>query len=798
MPLSYCVIFVDTHTGEVVEEIKGAAETNVMSKFYSDLLCAAERLEAMLMRYEKVPDLTEREYEAFSSAKCCHICEKPLTNKCVRVVDHCHFSNRFLGAAHQQCNLNRGDDSDKVPVFMHNLSNFDSHLLVSGLKDIGDVGRLKLAGLPFNSERFRTIEINNLSFVDSLHFLSGSLGSLVDDLMAGGHDFPLLRKMGVPRVELTEERLELITRKGFFPYEWVTSLERLQTTKSMPPRQEFHSVLRGESISTEDWLHAKRVFDAFRCENMEEYMMLYLRTDVYLLGEVFLAFCQIIHESYGLHPSQYISLPQLSWDLCLKSTGSSLLLSSDPDFNLLPEVNIRGGLSFAGLRYADVRKRPDSHILYVDANNLYGCVMMQNLPCDEYQWLTKEEMERVDWLALEADAEYGYLAVCDLDYPEELHERHNAFPLAAETTEICYDKLSSVCKKILTELRGESAARNYKAKKLCATLEHKRNYVCHGRNLQFYLQQGLILKKLHRVMRFRQGPVFAGYVQDMADRRKLTNSPFQKRLWKLCVNSIFGKTLTNARKWQHAKFANRPQLVERWMSSPVFDQFKILDEDLVLCFMKATEVKVRSPFVVGFSILELSKLYMSKLYFEVLAPKLNFPELCFTDTDSFCMKVDNISRERMMSILSPIMDFSNYPKNHDLYSDAVKAVPGYIKDESAGERIEEVVSLRSKCYVIRHEDLSVKKTCKGVTVAAQRDLHFEDYLQCLTGRKTLQVKVNRIGSKDHRLHTLSQFKSALSSFDDKRYILDCRVHTRAYGHVRAGAPCEKCAPTRIV
>ena len=788
MPLSYYMVFLETQTGRIVEQSFCRKEEDLMSVFFDELEKISQRLEEKRNRFKEAPLVSLKEL----NSPRCYLCKKIFGREDWRVRDHCHYSGQFLGMAHGKCNVDRQEWRQKIPVFLHNLSNFDSHLLISGLSKWQGRRRMRLEGLPFNSERFRTLTVNNIQFIDSLHFLSASLDELVKDLSTGMHEFKILKENLIHR-HLAKNELELISRKGFYPYEWTTSLKLLQETKIFPDRNSFFSVLRGQTISEEDWKHAKRVYDTFQCRNMEDYMELYLRTDVLLLAEVFCAFREAIYEKFNLDPAHYISLPQLSWDMCLSMTGCQLLIPSDPDMHLLPEVNIRGGLSFAGLRHAQCNHDREQ-IIYIDANNLYGGTMMQKLPFDEYSWLDASEINQISWRDVTPEDEYAYMVECDLEYPTHLHDAHDSFPLAPETRNISFADLSPYSKKVLECLRGEKEARNYKATKLCATLYDKKNYVCHSLNLQFYLETGLKLRAVHRVLKFRQREIFAPYVQEMTRLRKNSQSKFQTNMWKRAVNTIFGKTLASERKHQNVKFGLTQSQVDRYLTSPSFENFKIIGEDLGLFFMKKAVIGVKKPFLIGFSILELSKLFMAKLYYEQLVPKLGNISVIFSDTDSFCLKVYGLTREEMLSKLEPLMDFSNYPTDSKYFNASRKSELGYVKDESGGVPIKEVISLRSKCYHITHRESElVKATAKGVNKNAQKNLTRADYLKCVYEPERVFVDLYNIRSKNQNMHTVKERKIALSSFDDKRLILECGVHTRALGNVKTSQACEKCA-----
>ncbi len=164
------------------------------------------------------------------------------------------------------------------------------------------------------SEKFRNLRINKYTFLDSFAFLSSSLSSLTEDLVASGHDFPLLAET---KFYQTPEQRQLLLRKGVFPYAFVKSAEQLSRLKEVPPKETFYNDLKEEPISSEEYEHAKLVYKTFGCANFLEYCTLYCRLDTVLLAEIFLKYRKTIWEEYGLDCTNYLSLPQLSLDIAM-------------------------------------------------------------------------------------------------------------------------------------------------------------------------------------------------------------------------------------------------------------------------------------------------------------------------------------------------------------------------------------------------------------------------------------------------------------------------------------------------
>ena len=148
-----------------------------------------------------------------------------------------------------------------------------------------------------------------------------------------------------------------------------------------PPKEAFYSKLSDAHISDEDYTHAQKFWATFPCKTLGDYSDLYCRTDVLLLEDVFETFRKMCLHQYGLDPAHYYTSPGLSWDALLKKTRVELELFTDYNQHLFIEKGMRGGISMASKRHAKANnplvdgydpEKPSSHILYLDANNLYG------------------------------------------------------------------------------------------------------------------------------------------------------------------------------------------------------------------------------------------------------------------------------------------------------------------------------------------------------------------------------------------------------------------------------------------
>ena len=123
-----------------------------------------------------------------------------------------------------------------------------------------------------------------------------------------------------------------------------------------------------------------------------------------------------------------------------------------------------------------------------------------------FQWL--KNVDRFDVNSISEKNEIGYFLEVDLEYPDELHELHNDYPLAPEKLAVSSDMLSKYCKEIADRYKIKVGD----VKKLIPNLGNKTKYVTSYRNLQLYLSLGMKLTKIHRVLKFKQSDWMKKYI----------------------------------------------------------------------------------------------------------------------------------------------------------------------------------------------------------------------------------------------------------------------------------------------
>ena len=767
---------------------------HAIARFFEYIECEFSRIQDILANVIEPMQMTDEDILHFAAQTHCEMCGSEFVPRHYylrKVRDHCHLSGRYRFALCNRCNFTHGKQQRKVFVFFHGLSNYDSHFVIQELHRFKS-DRLKV--IPRTGEKYLSFSVGDLAFKDSCQFLSDSLSNLVKNLRnKGEHHFVQVR-----RCFRDARQRELLYRKGVFPYNHVVDLAVL-AEKQLPPKEAFFNDLSRQDISDDEYTFAQEVWRVFDCKNLGDYMTIYLIADVLLLADCFESFRDNCIGSYELDPVHYFSNANYTWDAFLRMSKVHIELFTDLNQLLFIQQAIRGGVSMvSGTRMSSANNpylpdyQPESEHVYIidlDCNNLYGKCMTEYLPVGDFSWLKVKPdlVQRI--LRTKADSHEGFIVECDLLYPHSLHDHHSDYPLAPVKKAVPFEGLSPFARMICTKHNLKTSTNT---EKLMTTLEDKLNYVLHYRNLQLYLSLGMKLVKVHRVLVFSQAPIMREYIEFNSRKRAAARNDFDVKYYKDMSNSLYGKTMERMDKRIQVHLVNSVPSFQSKACKVTYKGAKIINPDLVSVEMKQSHVKMTKPIFLGFVILELAKNIMFDFHYNVMLRKYG-PEklhLLYTDTDSLIyeVKTEDLYQD-LKEFPKGQFDFSNYPKEHTLFSTAFKRRPGSFKDECAGKPIKSFVGLRSKMYSLQvhhGNDLPLQdvKVAKGVKRSViEGDLKHENYVECLLLTKQMEHDFHTIRSQCHSVRTNHQYKTSLSSLDDKRFAVD-HVTSLPYGHYK--------------
>ena len=245
--------------------------------------------------------------------------------------------------------------------------------------------------------------------------------------------------------------------------------------------------------------------------------------------------------------------------------------------------------------------------------------MSQYLPTGGFKWLKQNEIDKLDLCKYEDDSKKGLILEVDLEYPHELHDSHNDYPLAEEKINVTKNMLSNYCEQI----RDKSKITIGQVHKLIPTLKNTEKYVLHYRNLQLYIDLGLKITKVHRVLKFNQSAWLKQYINFNTEKRKQAKNAFENGFFffKLMNNSVFGKTMENILKRVDVRLVTDKKKLLKISSKPSYVSSKIFNENLVAVHKIKETLTLNRPAYVGMCILDLSKTLMYDFHYNYIKQK---------------------------------------------------------------------------------------------------------------------------------------------------------------------------------
>ena len=717
---------------------------------------------------------------------------------------HDHITGEYISDLCFKCNLLFKIEKF-IPVYIHNLKGYDSHLFIRAITKYGyQTENQNIKCIPNNEQKYisfsKKIKVGTyfnekdnkehnvfyeIRFLDTLGFMNSSIASLTKNLK-DSCDEKNIKKifMNTSKYIKNNNELDLLTQKGIYPYDYITNFDVLNESK-LPKMKKFYSKLTNEKCNMNDYLRAMKVWKTFKCNKLMDYHMIYLKSDVLLLADIWENFKNVCYDTYKLDACYYYTSPSLSFDSFLLYSKAEIELLTDMDKVLFIENGIRGGISMISHRFAEANnkhmknyneKELDKHLTYMDANNLYGWAMMQTLPYRKFKW-NNDIWDNKKIMKISENDNLGYTFEVDIKYPEKLHKIHNQYPFFPENMAIKKNNLNEWQQKDYKES---------KIKKLCNTLNDKKKYIVHYKYLQLALEQGLEITKVYRVLEYEQKKIMKSYIELNTNMRKNAKNDFEKDFFKLMNNSIYGKTLENVRNRIEFKLVSNERQASNLTNKPTFKSRTIFSEDLVGIHMKKTKVILNKPIFLGQTILDLSKYLMYDFHYNFMIKKVKPEnlELLFTDTDSLAYVIKNVDWYKIILENLDIFDTSNFPKDHELYSNKNKKIPGLPKLEEMDNIIIGFAGMRSKLYSYMYDNLEEIKKCKGIkNNVVKQHIQYEHYKNTLFNREIKTITQNGFLTKKHQIYSVSQNKIALSYNDDKKYVSDNNINTYSFGYI---------------
>ena len=590
-PIIYCLVVYDQKLDKIYT-VKQYVGNDCIKHFIKTLEMLQSELTDLISDNLPLDKNTIPKDFNIDNVKECYVCLEPFIKKHEKNIDHCHHTGKFRGVSCTFCNLQM-EEKYKCNVYIHNLSGFDSHLIIA---EYSSDKKTKINAVPINSQKTKILQLGTFfNILDSLSFQPQSLSNLTETLKnekkSKNEQFNIIAN--VPDLCWTKDKFDsnkydLCLEKAGFPYETATSIFDLEQIKVFPDKKYFKSSLSGKNIDDQTYDNGKKMFALNKFDNMLQYYIWYCMLDTVLLTEIMIDFKKRSFESFNLSIDGYWTLSSYAFSACLKLTKANIELLTDREQYDFVESCKRGGLTLAIQRFASstegdkILKKNFNHLIddnflkaskskdnlkkYIfdlDFNNLYGGEQTKHMPHHSFKWASSElctELENYyflkstqlangdkktesweDFHGINTDLKTGekeeFFLDIDYEYPKKLHQHHSNFPLAPQNFNIQYKNLSPKASELLDSLQPNPIS--YKSEKLTTTLFDMQNYVVHSSLLNFYVSQGLIVKKINKALCFVSSNFLNDWIQHCTNMRKLCASrgnTVGKNFWKLMIN----------------------------------------------------------------------------------------------------------------------------------------------------------------------------------------------------------------------------------------------------------------------
>ena len=549
--------------------------------------------------------------------------------------------SNIVGFICRECNLQIKSDKS-IPIYFFNGMKYDNSILLKSLCDIYK-NEMTLNCIGNSCESFKMIDFKfkkmkcSFKLLDICNFVKGSLSELSKNLLDKDK---LITKKHFP------DNFELLKEKVCFPYEWLTKENIFD--KELPSINEFYSSLKLRNISKEEYDKTLDIYKKLKCENIKDYLEIYMKLDICLQADIFNVFRNTIWNKFEIDCSKHVTSCSSTLDLMLKYTKTKIELFKDITMFDYIDSSIVGGLCTASQNIAD-NDNDESTISSADICSLYPYIMTRKLPISNYKFVSKFNKLRYG-----QNKNYSCLLNVEIYTTNKVKSNKifSQFPaLLISKTKISYDQLS--------EYQRKNLKNNYKSsEKLISHLGYDENSYISFEMYEMIKSLGYKIN-IKRVLEYKHSNLMKPHIDFQFEKKsyyKSIGDVGMSNTFKILANSLFGVMMTRCEKFKDFKIVTNETQVDTNVKKPNFNSRNIINQNLAILEMEKTSVTYSYPILIGSIILQNSKVhnynYLYKIY-----PKLfgDDYKVLYMDTDSIYAKL-NMSHEEYVKILEKNKD----------------------------------------------------------------------------------------------------------------------------------------------
>ena len=553
-----------------------------------------------------------------------------------------------------------------------------------------------------------------------------------------------------------KDNFELLNEKTCFPYEFITK-ENIYN-ENLPFIENFYSSLKLDNISEEDYYKTLEIYKKLNCNNIKEYLDIYLKLDICLQADIFNVFRNTIWDKFEIDCSKYITSCSLSLDFMLKYTGVKIELIRDISIFDYVNSSVLGGICIAS---QNIENDKDGVISSCDIASLYPYVMTKKLPIGNYRFIKYFNRNRY------LDSEYSCLLNCEVYTTDKVKNNSilKQFPALISKTSIKYNDLS--------EFQRNNLKENYKSsEKLITHLDYDKNCFISFQMYEMMISLGyeIVIKK---ILEYKHSNFMKPYIDFLFEKKsyyKKIGDIGMSNTFKLLANSLFGVMMTKVDKFKDFKIVTKESQVDKQIKKPYFSCRNIINENLTILEMEKTSVTDNYPISIGSIILQNSKAHMFNYLYKIYPRLFGDYKVLHMDTDSIYAKL-NTHYEKYLKTLE---------ENKDLFGKNI----GQVEPECIDNPIKEFISLSSKCYsyICKINIENNKNKLKNNIIHSKgiSNSYKNKYIDHALFKKTLienikpdKISFNNISVKNqikNQIKTNTIIKNNIEFLNDKRYI----------------------------
>ena len=383
-------------------------------------------------------------------------------------------------------------------MYFFNGMKYDNSIILKSVCDLSK-NNVTLNAIGNSCESFKMIDFKFrkikyfLKLLDMLNFVKGSLNDLSENL----ND-----KNKIITKEHFKDNFEFMKYKACFPYEWLTK-ENIYN-ENLPLIEKFYSSLKLDNISEEDYDKTLEICKKLNCQNIKEYLDIYLKLDICLQADIFNVFRNTIWDKFEINCSKYITSCSLCLDLMLKYTEAKTELIRDISIFDYVNSSILGGICIASQNIADDK---NGVISSCDIASLYPYIMTKKLPIGNYRFIRYFNRNRY------LDSDYSCLLNCEVYTTNKVKNNSllNQFPDLISKTSIKYNDLS--------EFQWKNLKENYKSsEKLITHLGYDKNCYISFEMYEMMISLGyeIMIKK---ILEYRHSNFMKPYIDFLFEKK---------------------------------------------------------------------------------------------------------------------------------------------------------------------------------------------------------------------------------------------------------------------------------------